>query len=70
MLSTPAIVENCLISGVATEVAMMSGDAPGRSAETLMVGNSARGNAATGNRVHANRPPIKIAVDIKPVAIG
>jgi hypothetical protein len=27
--SMPAIVENCLISGVATDVAMVSGEAPG-----------------------------------------
>ena len=70
IVSTPAMVENCLISGVATEVAMMSGEAPGISAETLIVGDSARGSAATGKIFHANNPAIKIATDIKIVATG
>ena len=70
IVSTPAMVENCLINGVATEVAMMSGEAPGISAETLIVGNSARGKAATGKIFQANRPAIKIATDIKIVATG
>ena len=50
MLSMPAIVENCLMSGVATAFAIVSGEAPGREAETLMVGNSVRGSAATGRK--------------------
>ena len=36
--STPAMVENCFSSGVATAEAIVSGLAPGRLAETLMVG--------------------------------
>ncbi len=44
----PAMVENCFSSGVATEAAMVSGLAPGRSALTTMVGKSTRGSAATG----------------------
>ena len=48
MVSMPLMVVNCLISGVATEFAMVSGDAPDRLAETLMVGKSVRGSAATG----------------------
>ena len=44
----PSMVANCLISGVATDFAIVSGEAPDRSAETLMVGNSVRGKAATG----------------------
>ena len=48
MESMPAMVENCLMSGVATAFAMVSGDAPGRDADTLMMGNSVRGSAATG----------------------
>jgi len=36
--STPAIMENCFSSGVATDDAMVSGFAPGRLAETWMVG--------------------------------
>ncbi len=46
----PAMVENCLSKGVATEDAMVSGLAPGNWAETTMVGKSTRGIAATGNR--------------------
>ena len=35
---TPAIVENCFSSGVATDAAIVSGLAPGRFACTWMVG--------------------------------
>lgn len=49
MLSIPAMVLNCLMSGVATEVAIVSGEAPGSVAETLITGNSVRGSAATGS---------------------
>ena len=49
MLWTAGIVENSLISGVATEVAIVSGEAPGSCAETEIVGKSTRGNAATGS---------------------
>ena len=45
----PAMVENCDSSGVATEAAMVSGEAPGNCAETTMVGKSTRGIAATGS---------------------
>ncbi|OIQ73393.1 hypothetical protein GALL_449730 [mine drainage metagenome] len=44
----PSIVSNCLINGVATDAAIVSGDAPARSADTLIVGRSACGKAATG----------------------
>ena len=47
---TPAMVANWRSSGVATEAAIVSGLAPGRSAETWMVGKSTRGSAATGSR--------------------
>ena len=40
---------NCCSSGVATEVAMVSGLAPGRVAQTVMVGKSTSGSAATGS---------------------
>ena len=36
--STPAMVENCFSSGVATAEAITSGLAPGRFAETRIVG--------------------------------
>ena len=45
---TPAMVENWLSSGVATAEAMVSGSAPGRLAETVMVGKSTAGNSLTG----------------------
>ena len=47
--SRPEIVENCPSSGVATAAAMVSGEAPGRLAETEMVGKSTAGNSDTGN---------------------
>ena len=50
IVSIPEIVANCLISGVATALAMVSGDAPGSEADTLMTGNSTRGSAATGRK--------------------
>jgi hypothetical protein len=70
MLSMPAIVANCFMSGVATEVAIVSGEAPGREADTLITGNSACGRAATGKSDQANRPPMIIATDISIVATG
>ena len=45
----PGIVANARSSGPATEDAIVSGLAPGNCAETLMVGKSTRGSAATGN---------------------
>ena len=70
MLSMPAIVANCFMSGVATDVAIVSGEAPGREADTLITGNSARGRAATGKSDHANNPPITMASDMSIVATG
>ena len=46
---TPAMRPNCRSSGVATDDAIVSGLAPGRPAETLMVGNSTSGSGATGS---------------------
>src|SRR3984957_19226691 len=46
---TPGMVENWDSSGVATALAMVSGSAPGRLAETLMVGKSTAGNSLTGS---------------------
>ena len=42
---------NCCSSGVATDDAMVSGLAPGRVADTVMVGKSTLGSAATGSRL-------------------
>ena len=46
--SMPVIVENSRSIGSATEVAMVSGLAPGSWAQTVMTGKSTRGTAATG----------------------
>src|SRR5512137_2527277 len=48
MESIPAMVENCLSSGVATADAMVSGLAPGRFAVTWIVGKSTLGRSLTG----------------------
>ena len=45
----PGICANCRSSGCATEEAMVSGLAPGRLAETWMVGKSTCGSGATGS---------------------
>ena len=47
----PGIAANCCSSGVATDEAMVSGLAPGRVADTVMVGKSTLGSAATGSRL-------------------
>src|SRR5213083_2837569 len=51
--STPAMVENCFSSGVATAEAMVSGLAPGRLALTVMVGKSTLGRVETGSSRYA-----------------
>ena len=48
MESMEAIVESCFSKGVATAEAMVSGLAPGKLADTLMVGKSTLGSSATG----------------------
>ena len=50
MVVMPEMVESWRSIGVATEAAMVSGLAPGRLADTTMVGKSTRGSAATGSR--------------------
>src|SRR5689334_22236863 len=47
--SRPAMVENCFSSGVATAAAIVSGFAPGRPADTWMVGKSTLGRSLTGS---------------------
>src|SRR6476659_5752279 len=49
MESSPAMVENCRSSGVATAAAIVSGDAPGSEALTWMVGKSTFGRSLTGS---------------------
>ena len=47
---TPAILPSRRSSGAATVVAMVTGSAPGRLAETRMVGSSTTGRLATGRK--------------------
>ena len=47
--SRPWIVVNCRSSGVATVAAIVSGLAPGRPADTVMVGKSTFGRSFTGS---------------------
>ena len=53
---TPAMRPNWRSSGAATEVAMVSGLAPGNVAETWIVGKSTVGRAATGRNRKATAP--------------
>ena len=46
--SRPAMVENCFSKGIATAEAIVSGVAPGRLADTWMVGKSTLGKSLTG----------------------
>jgi hypothetical protein len=50
------MVENWRSSGVATAVAIVSGLAPGRLAETLMVGKSTLGRSLTGSSRYESAP--------------
>src|ERR1700694_3099054 len=56
MTAIPGIVENCFSRGVATEEAIDSGPAPGRSAETRMIGVLKLGSAAIGRERDARTP--------------
>src|ERR1700735_787169 len=67
---SPEICANCVSSGVATEEAMVSGLAPGKDAETEMVGKSTCGSGATGNSGKTTRPTRKIPPISSEVAIG
>ena len=67
---TPAMRVNWCSSGAATEVAMVSGLAPGRFAETLIVGNSTCGRAAMGRNRKATAPTSVIPIVNNVVATG
>ena len=67
---TPAIWENWRSSGCATAEAMVSGLAPGKDADTLMVGKSTLGSGATGKRGKATRPVSATAIIRSEVATG
>src|ERR1700730_14982020 len=47
----PGMAANCCSSGVGTADAIVSGLAPGRVADTLIVGKSTLGSAETGSRL-------------------
>src|SRR5215510_9389424 len=68
--STPAIVENCFSSGVATADAIVSGLAPGRLAVTWMVGKSTFGRSLTGRKRYAIRPKTTMPAMISVVMTG
>src|SRR5580698_7041379 len=67
---TPAIRPKRRSSGVATEDAMVSGLAPGKLADTLMVGKSTFGSGATGRSKYAATPASRMASASSEVAIG
>src|SRR6201999_1358897 len=67
---TPGIRANCDSSGCATDDAIVSGSAPGRLAETWMVGKSTSGNGATGNCGYAMMPTKRMPTISNDVAIG
>ncbi|KAG1316792.1 hypothetical protein G6F62_013278 [Rhizopus arrhizus] len=67
---TPAMLPSERSSGVATLEAIVSGLAPGRLADTEMVGMSTCGKGATGNRKNDNRPASTTARLSSVVATG
>ena len=67
---TLAIRPNCLSRGVATDEAITSGLAPGRPAETEMVGKSICGSGETGSKINASPPASAIATVSSVVATG
>ena len=68
--STPAMVENCFSSGVATDEAIVDGLAPGRLALTWIVGKSTLGRSLTGSRRKPKTPNSKIAAMTSVVITG
>ena len=70
MESSPAMVENCLSKGVATDDAIVSGLAPGRFTVTRMVGKSTLGRSLTGSRRYPTRPKKKMASMTRVVVTG
>src|ERR1700742_3228422 len=70
MSSTSAMAPRCRSSGVATELAMTSGLAPGKEAVTKIAGASILGSGATGRRVKATMPHSATPNDSSAVAIG
>src|SRR5512136_3003634 len=67
---TPAISPNWRSRGAATDVAMVSGSAPGRLADTWIVGKSTRGRGDTGSRRKEIAPASTNAIVRRVVATG
>ncbi|MNE61545.1 hypothetical protein D3C80_1567660 [compost metagenome] len=67
---TPAMRPSERSSGVATEDAMVSGEAPGSEALIMMTGKSTCGSGATGRRRKPSTPHSVMATAIKIVATG
>src|ERR1041384_6913515 len=68
--SSPSMIENWRSSGVATAVAIVSGLAPGRFAETEIVGKSTLGKSLTDNCLYAMRPNNRKPSMTRQVATG
>ena len=66
----PAMWLNCRSKGVATEAAMICALAPGRPADTLIVGKSTCGSGDTGSTVNAIAPAMPTAMVSSVVATG
>ena len=67
---TPAMVPRLRSSGAATVAAMMAGSAPGRLADTRMVGSSTFGMLATGRKRYATIPTSSRPIASKVVPTG
>ena len=67
---TPAMRPSERSSGVATDDAIVSGEAPGSDALTMITGKSTCGSGATGNSLKPNTPHRVMAREIKIVATG
>ena len=67
---TPAIRPSERSSGVATDEAMVSGDAPGSEALIMITGKSTCGSGATGSRRKPSTPHRVMASEIRIVATG
>src|SRR5579863_7032800 len=68
--SSAGIVENCFSSGAATAEAIVSGDAPGNSAVTWIVGKSTLGRSDTGSNRYAAMPNTRIPIMTRVVMTG
>src|ERR1700735_1696757 len=67
---TEAMCPNWRSSGVATDDAMVSGLAPGKAADTEMVGKSTWGSGDTGSNRNAGIPASAMAITRRVVATG